>query len=161
MLTSMRVIELSDEATGLEAFVVIDHDHFSVSAGGTRMLPDVDVDEVARLARAMTWKFAACRVPYAGAKAGVRHAGDAADRSAVMAAYRRALEALGEAFQTGPDMGTSADDFLDAVDGPLPVWARTHEGLGMDDLATGHGVKAAAEAALAHLGRPLDAATVA
>jgi glutamate dehydrogenase/leucine dehydrogenase len=31
----------------------------------------------------------------------------------------------------------------------------------MDDLATGHGVKAAAEAALAHLGRPLAGASVA
>ena len=65
----MRVIELRDERHGLEAFVVIDHDQFPIAAGGTRMLPDVNVDEVARLARAMTWKFAVWRVPYAGAKA--------------------------------------------------------------------------------------------
>jgi glutamate dehydrogenase (NAD(P)+) len=76
----MRVIELRDDAHGLEAFVVIDHGHFPLSAGGTRMLADVDVGEVARLARAMTWKFAACRVPYAGAKAGVRF--DGGDRAA-------------------------------------------------------------------------------
>src|SRR3954447_12044737 len=104
MLTSMRVVELSDEATGLEAFVVIDHDHFPVSAGGTRMLPDVDVGEVARLARAMTWKFAASRVPYAGAKAGVRFEGG--DRAAAVAAYRRAVEPYRDVFLTGPDMGT-------------------------------------------------------
>ena len=54
----MRVIDLRDELYGLEAFVVIDHEHFPVSAGGTRMLRDVHVEEVARLARAMTWKFA-------------------------------------------------------------------------------------------------------
>jgi hypothetical protein len=71
----VRVIELRDPGAGLDAFVVIDHDLFPVSAGGTRMLPDVDVREVARFARAMTWKFAACRVRYAGAKAGVRFAG--------------------------------------------------------------------------------------
>ena len=65
----MRVIELTDDRHGLEAFVVVDHDQFPIAAGGTRMLPDVDVGEVARLARAMTWKFAAWRVPYAGAKA--------------------------------------------------------------------------------------------
>ena len=65
----MRVIELRDERHGLEAFVVVDHDQFPIAAGGTRMLPDVSVDEVARLARAMTWKFAVWRVPYAGAKA--------------------------------------------------------------------------------------------
>ena len=86
----MRVIELRDERHGLEAFVVVDHDQFPIAAGGTRMLPDVNVDEVARLARAMTWKFAVWRVPYAGAKAGVRFAGGARDE--VSAAYRRALE---------------------------------------------------------------------
>src|SRR5918994_4562643 len=83
----MRVIELRDERHGLEAFVVVDHDQFPVAAGGTRMLPDVDVGEVARLARAMTWKFAAWRVPYSGAKAGIRFAGGARDQ--VLAAYRR------------------------------------------------------------------------
>jgi glutamate dehydrogenase/leucine dehydrogenase len=50
------------------------------------MLPDV-VGEVACLARAMTWKFAACRVPYTGAKAGIRFAGG--DRAALLAAYVR------------------------------------------------------------------------
>jgi glutamate dehydrogenase (NAD(P)+) len=123
------------------------------------MLPDVDRDEVARLARAMTWKFAHCGVPYAGAKAGVRFAGG--DRAAVWAAYRRALEPHRDIFLTGPDMGTFPADFLDGGDRPLPLWAQSHEGLGMDDLATGHGVKAAAEAALVHLGRTLEGATVA
>jgi glutamate dehydrogenase (NAD(P)+) len=155
----VRVVELRDEREGLEAFVVIDHEHFPVSAGGTRMLPDVDVQEVARLARAMTWKFAACRVPYAGAKAGIRFAGG--DRGAVLAAYKRALEPYRDVFLTGPDMGTNPADFLDGAEDPLPLWARSHEGLGMDDLATGHGVKAAAEAALAHLGRGLQDAAVA
>jgi glutamate dehydrogenase (NAD(P)+) len=155
----VRVIELRDERSGLVAFVVIDHELFRVSAGGTRMLPDVDVPEVARLARAMTWKFAACRVPYAGAKAGLRFAGG--DRAALLEAYKRALEPYAAVFLTGPDMGTSAADFLPLDDGPLPLWAKTHEGLGMDDLATGHGVKAAAEAALAHLGCGLEGATVA
>lgn len=155
----MRVIELRDDRSGLEAFVVIDHELFPVSAGGTRMLPDVDLQEVARLARAMTWKFAACHVPYAGAKAGVRFAGG--DRAAVLAAYKRALEPHRDSFLTGPDMGTFPADFLDGGEDPLPLWARSHEGLGMDDLATGHGVKAAAEAALAHLGDTLEGAAVA
>jgi glutamate dehydrogenase (NAD(P)+) len=157
--TAVRVIELRDDRLALEAFVVIDHELFPISAGGTRMLPDVDVQEVTRLARAMTWKFAACRVPYAGAKAGIRFAGG--DRAAVLAAYKRALEPYRDIFVTGPDMGTSPVDFLDGGEEPFPLWARSHEGLGMDDLATGHGVKAAAEAALAHLGRTFDGAAVA
>jgi glutamate dehydrogenase (NAD(P)+) len=107
----------------------------------------------------MTWKFAACRVPYAGAKAGVRFSGG--DREAVLAAYRRALEPFRDLFLTGPDMGTEPADFVTPEFDELPLWARTHEGLGMDDLATGHGVKAAAEAALRHLGRELGGATIA
>jgi glutamate dehydrogenase (NAD(P)+) len=154
-----RVIELRDERSGLEAFVVIDHELFPVAAGGTRMLPDVDLDEVASLARAMTWKLAACGMRLAGAKAGIRFSGG--DRTAVLTAYRRALEPYADAFVTGPDMGTSPADFLDADQEPLPLWAQTHEGLGMDDLATGHGVKAAAEAALAHVGRTLEGSAVA
>ena len=83
----MRVVELVAERDDLHAFVVIDHDYFPVCAGGTRMLADVDVPEVARLARAMTWKFAACRIPYGGAKAGVRFRG--ADRMTVTEIEKR------------------------------------------------------------------------
>jgi glutamate dehydrogenase (NAD(P)+) len=157
--TPARVLELRNEEAGLDAIIVIDTELFPVSAGGTRMLPDVDRDEVARLARAMTWKFAACRVPYAGAKAGVRFAGG--DRDAVLAAYKRALEPFKETFLTGPDMGTEPADFVEDGATELPLWAKTHDGMGMDDLATGHGVKGAAEAALAHLGRSLSGASVA
>src|SRR5919202_1958984 len=117
----MRVIELRDERSGLVAFVVIDHELFGVAAGGTRMLPDVGVHEVARLARAMTWKFAACRVTYAGAKAGIRFAGS--DRAAVIGAYRRALAPHRDVFLTGPDMGTAPAGLLDEHAGPLPLWA--------------------------------------
>lgn len=159
MNTPVKVLELRDDDAGLDAIVVIDTDLFPVAAGGTRMLPDVDREEVARLARAMTWKFAACRVPYSGAKAGVRFAGG--DRAVILAAYKRALEPFSEAFLTGPDMGTEPADFVEDGAAELPLWAKTHEGIDMDDLATGHGVKAAAEAALEHLGRPLTGSAVA
>jgi glutamate dehydrogenase (NAD(P)+) len=153
------VLELRDESVGLDAVVVIDHELFPVSAGGTRMLADVDAAEVARLARAMTWKFAACRVRYAGAKAGVRFSGG--DREAVLAAYKRALEPYSETFLTGPDMGTRPADFVEDEHATnLPLWAQSHEGMDLDDLATGAGVAGAAEAALAHVGRTLTGATV-
>jgi glutamate dehydrogenase (NAD(P)+) len=155
----MRVIDLTDRRSGLEAFVVIDHELFPVAVGGTRMVPDIDVEEVARLARAMTWKFAACHVPYAGAKAGLRFA--SGERAKLLEVYKHALESCANVFVTGPDMGTSPADFLRGDEDPLPLWAKTHDGLGMDDLATGHGVKAAAEAALGHLGRSLEGAAVA
>jgi glutamate dehydrogenase (NAD(P)+) len=156
---SVRVIDLSDRRSGLEAFVVVDHELFPVAVGGTRMVSDIDVHEVARLARAMTWKFAACHVPYAGAKAGIRFSGG--ERAALLEVYKQALEPHRDVVLTSPDMGTAPADFLRGDEDPLPLWAKTHDGLGMGDLATGYGVKAAVEAALAHLGRSLEGARVA
>jgi glutamate dehydrogenase (NAD(P)+) len=156
-----RVIEVVDPAVGLDAVVVIDHELFGTSAGGTRMLPDVTTDEVAGLARAMTWKLAVCGVPYAGAKAGIRFAGG--DRAAVLGAFLDRVREWRDFFLTGPDMGTHPEDFLalEPEGGPPPVWARTHEGMGMDDLAVGYGIKGAATAALERLGRPFEGASIA
>jgi glutamate dehydrogenase (NAD(P)+) len=155
-----RVLELRDEEVGLDAVVVVDHDLFPKSAGGTRMIPDVTTDEVARLARAMTWKLAVARVPYAGAKAGVRFSGG--DREAVLGAFLDRVAEWRDTFLTGPDMGTHPDDFLRfAPDGETPLWARSHEGMDMDDLAVGAGILGAARAALDALGRPAEGAAVA
>jgi glutamate dehydrogenase (NAD(P)+) len=156
-----RVLELSDPAVGLDAVVVVDHDLFPRSAGGTRMVPDVTTDEVARLARAMTWKFAVAAIPYAGAKAGIRF--DVGDRATVLDAYLERVGEWHEFFLTGPDMGTHPEDFLRLApdDGPTPMWARAHEGMGMDDLAVGYGIKGAATVALERLGRSWEGAAVA
>jgi glutamate dehydrogenase (NAD(P)+) len=157
----VRILEIKEPAVGLDAVVVIDHELFAVSAGGTRMVRDVTTDEVARLARAMTWKFAVCGLSYAGAKAGIRF--DGGDRAAVLDAYFEHVGGWQDFFLTGPDMGTQPEDFL-RLEPPgrsTPMWARTHEGMGMDDLAVGHGIKGAAEVALERLGRPFEGASVA
>jgi glutamate dehydrogenase (NAD(P)+) len=156
-----RILRVEEPSVGLDAVVVVDHELFPLSAGGTRMVPDVDEREVARLARAMTWKFAVCGVPYAGAKAGIRFAGG--DRDAILGAY---LEAVGEwrdFFLTGPDMGTAPEDFIAyGTDGDeIPMWARNHDGMGMDDLSVGYGIRGAARVALERLGRSLEGAAVA
>ena len=156
-----RVLELSDPAVGLDAVVVIDHELFPSAAGGTRMVPDVTTDEVARLARAMTWKFAVAGLDHAGAKAGIRF--DGGDRAAVLDAYLDRVGELGESFLTGPDMGTNPDDFLRFAsdDEPAPMWARALDGMGMDDLAVGHGIKGAATAALERQGRSWEGMRIA
>lgn len=156
-----RVIEVVEPSVGLDAVVVIDHELFPTSAGGTRMVPDVTADEVARLARAMTWKLAVCGVPYAGAKAGIRFAGG--DREAVLGAFLDRIRDWQDFFLTGPDMGTHPDDFLvlESEGSPAPIWAREHDGMGMDDLAVGYGIRGAAAVALERVGKPLAGARVA
>src|SRR6266704_3336369 len=68
------------ELGSVPGFVVFDLPEAPVSAGGTRLAPDVSRAEVALLARAMTYKFAALGERVGGAKAGV--VGDPADHAA-------------------------------------------------------------------------------
>lgn len=102
------------ELGSVPGFVVLDLPDAAVCAGGTRLAPDVTIAEVALLARAMTYKFAALGDRVGGAKAGV--VGDPADRTAragLMARYCTEIRPLADAgrFLTGPDMGTFEEDF--------------------------------------------------
>jgi glutamate dehydrogenase (NAD(P)+) len=144
-----QVVELES----VPGFVVFDLPGTEVSAGGTRLAPDVSVAEVALLARAMTYKFAALGAQVGGAKAGVR--GDPAPspgRTALMARYCAEIGPLAAAgrFLTGPDMGTAEEDFAPLRErraAPAAMGAVVG-GVPFEDLLTGYGVAAAAEAAL-------------
>ncbi len=141
------------ELRSVPGFVVFDLPGAEQSAGGTRLAPDVSVAEVALLARAMTYKYAALGVAIGGAKAGVR--GDPADlagKAALMTRFCAEVGPLVEAgrFLTGPDMGTREEDFAPLrtfQDSPSAINAVVG-GLPFEDLLTGYGVAAAAEAAL-------------
>jgi glutamate dehydrogenase (NAD(P)+) len=144
-----EIIELGS----VPGFVVFDLPGVPVSAGGTRLAPDVSAAEVALLARAMTYKFAALGDRVGGAKAGVR--GDPADqagKAALMARFCAEVRPLADAgrFLTGPDMGTAEEDFAPLRERrPAPAAIRAAvDGVPFEDLLTGYGVAVAAEAAL-------------
>ncbi len=144
-----QVVELSS----VPGFIVFDLPGAAESAGGTRLAPDVSVAEVALLARAMTYKFAALSEQMGGAKVGVR--GDPGDRAAkaeLMARFCAEIAPLIDTRRllTGPDMGTAEEDFAplrelraspDAINAVV-------DGVPFEDLLTGFGVTVAAEAAL-------------
>jgi len=144
-----EVVELGS----VPGFVVFDLPGVPISAGGTRLAPDVSVAEVALLARAMTYKFAALGDRVGGAKAGVR--GDPADhagKTELMARFCAEVRPLADAgrFLTGPDMGTAEEDFAPLRErraAPTAVQAVVG-GVPFEDLLTGYGVAVAAEAAL-------------
>jgi glutamate dehydrogenase/leucine dehydrogenase len=134
-------------------FLVFDLPGARASAGGTRLAPDVTSTEVALLARAMTYKFAALGQRVGGAKAGV--VGDPADPAAkagLMARYCAEIRPLVDAgrFRTGPDMGTSEEDFAPLRDKRPPPSAirAVVDGVPFEDVLTGYGVVVAAETAL-------------
>ena len=127
----------------------IDPEVAGTTAGGTRVSDDVTVDEVARLARAMTYKFAVFEQRLGGAKAGIRprlldtHA-ETMERYCAeilpMVQERR--------FLTGADLGTVTSDFAPL----LPPGAGSRiidtevDGVAFEDVVTGRGVVAAAAA---------------
>jgi glutamate dehydrogenase (NAD(P)+) len=141
------------ELDSVPGFLAFDLPGAALSAGGTRLAPDVSAAEVALLARAMTYKYAALRWQVGGAKAGVR--GDPADRAGkavLMARFCAEVAPLVNAgrFVTGPDMGTSEEDFEPLRQGravPSAMGA-VLGGVPFEDVLTGYGVAAAAEAAL-------------
>jgi glutamate dehydrogenase (NAD(P)+) len=145
----VRVLRLET----VDAIVAFDLPDAPRSAGGTRLASDVTEREGRLLARAMTYKYAVLGIRVGGAKGLVR----ARPENAATAMTRycteiRPLIASGR-FATGADLGTSERDFA-----PLrpPGWD-AHvlnslvDGVPFEDVLTGYGVVAAAEAALGGL----------
>jgi glutamate dehydrogenase (NAD(P)+) len=147
------VVLLRDGRTGASAVVVVDNTACGPAIGGTRMASDVTVDEVARLARAMTFKSATARVPHGGAKAGIIADPSMPEREkeALVRWFAQAIRDV-HSFIPGPDMGTDErcmawihDEIGRSVG--LPA---TLGGIPLDELgATGFGLAVAADAVAA------------
>lgn len=60
-----KVLEVYNPRVNLRAILVIDNTALGPGKGGIRMTPTVDVKEVFRLARTMTWKNALADLPLA------------------------------------------------------------------------------------------------
>ena len=136
----------------VDGFIAFDLEDCAVNAGGTRLAPDVTEREAGRLARAMTYKFAALGLKMGGAKAVVR--GFASNRGDLMRRYCEEIRPLVEStrFLTGPDIGTSEEDFASLRrPGESALMRVPMEGVPFEDLLTGFGVIVAAEAALGSL----------
>jgi glutamate dehydrogenase/leucine dehydrogenase len=145
-----KILFLVDRSVGLRGIVVVDNVAAGPAIGGVRMADDVDVTEVARLARAMTFKSAAAGLPHGGAKAGIiadPHMCPA-HKEPLIRGFARAIAGLRE-YIPGPDMGTDetcmawvADEIGRAVGVPAVLG-----GIPLDTLgATGLGLAASAEA---------------
>ncbi|HLC47962.1 MAG TPA: Glu/Leu/Phe/Val dehydrogenase [Candidatus Norongarragalinales archaeon] len=113
------VVNVYDPRTGMEGVLVIDNTARGPGKGGIRLVPDVSVQEVYRLARAMTWKNALAEIPFGGAKAGIRADPRKIDKAAYMKAFGEKLRPLipGK-YIAGPDMNTAEAEmkvFAEAV----------------------------------------------
>jgi glutamate dehydrogenase (NAD(P)+) len=66
-----KILEVYHPKTGMRGFVVIDSTALGPAKGGVRMTPTVSIEEVSRLARAMTWKNSLANLPFGGGKGGI------------------------------------------------------------------------------------------
>ncbi|WP_240322665.1 Glu/Leu/Phe/Val family dehydrogenase [Austwickia chelonae] len=162
-----KIVYVSDRRTGMQGVLVIDNTARGMGKGGTRMSPTLTVDETARLARTMTWKWAAADLFYGGAKAGIRADPTQPNKEAVLRAFARALaDEVPAEYVFGLDMGLDERDAAVLVDelrdrGAATGLPRALGGTPYDQLGiTGHGVAEATAAAAEHLGFDLRGARV-
>lgn len=146
-----KIIHFSTPSVGLKGILVVDNVAAGPAIGGTRMAPDVSVEECFRLARAMTFKNAAAGLPHGGAKAVIfgdpRMPPD--DKERVIRAYACAIGQVTD-YIAGPDMGTDEnamawvrDEISRSVGLPREVG-----GIPLDEIgATGFGLAIAAQVA--------------
>jgi len=66
-----KIVQVYDPQSNMKGILVIDNTALGPGKGGIRMTPTVDVEEVFRLARTMTWKCALAELPFGGAKSGI------------------------------------------------------------------------------------------
>ena len=163
-----KVVTVSHRRTGMSGVLVIDNTARGVGKGGTRMSPTVTTCEVARLARNMTWKWAAVDLFFGGAKAGIRFDPRSSDKEAVLRSFARALaNEVPREYVLGLDMGLTEDDAAimqdelgdrgAAVGGPAHLGGVAYGQLGV----TGFGVAEAADAAATTIGLKTAGARVA
>jgi glutamate dehydrogenase (NAD(P)+) len=166
----------TDPVTARHGYLVIDRLIGGISGGGTRMREGCTLEEVERLAHAMTLKNGGLDLPVGGAKLGLDIDPHDPAAGAMLVRFYRALRPFLETWvATGEDMGTTQAQLIEAfqeagigsnfkavinrsLDGAAEL-ARANatfdvaaDGIPLFDLVGGYGVTEAAMAAMSHLG---------
>ena len=163
-----KIVCVSDARTGMRGVLVVDNTARGTGKGGIRMSPGVTVGEIAKLARVMTWKWAAADLFHGGAKAGIAADPAALDKERVVRAFaRRLADQVPASYVAGLDMGMTEHDAAiiqdelgdrgAAVGVPEELGGVPYDGPGV----AGHGVGASIASALELRGRSLDGVRVA
>ncbi|MGB9703296.1 MAG: Glu/Leu/Phe/Val family dehydrogenase [Candidatus Micrarchaeales archaeon] len=160
-----KIIQLYDKVFKVKSYVVIDNTALGPGKGGIRYVKDVTLEEIAKLARAMTYKNALAEIPYGGAKAGIA-AEVTPEKPFIIRNFARMLRGIIPTYYIpGPDMYTNEADMAIIADelGPETVTSKPLEfgGLPHELGSTGYGVATATEIACEHLGLNLSDTTIA
>lgn len=161
------VIQTYDPKTKMKGILVIDNTALGPGKGGIRMTPSVDVFEVFRLARTMTWKCALAELPFGGAKGGI-----IADpkkmtkeqKKVIIQAFSKAIKPVCPSmYVSAPDVNTGEEEmrwFVEANGSRKAATGKPEDlgGIPHELGSTGFGVAHATIIALEHIKlKPIDA----
>ena len=154
-----KIVIFRDPSVDMKAIFAIDNTAIGWPAGGIRMASDVSVDEIVRLARAMTYKFASYRLKVGGAKVGIVADPLSKNKDLIIASFANAIKSfiLEDRYYPGPDMGTYDSDIERIFNiigkpglAPKPLGLMKN-GYPVEELYTGYGVVYCLEAILTFL----------
>jgi len=161
-----KILSVYDPKTGMKGFTVIDNTALGPGKGGIRMVPDVTIEEVFSLARAMTWKNALADLPFGGAKSGLIWDGKS-EKETLIRAFARGIKCIvPEEYVAGPDMNTTEKEMAAFADELGTKKASTGKPKEMGGLphelgSTGFGVAESTEVAVKFIGLDIKNVSVA
>jgi leucine dehydrogenase len=147
-----QICYFSDEKTGLRAIVAIHSTFLGPAAGGTRFKAyDEDslaLDDALRLSRAMSYKSALAGMPVGGGKSVIIGDPTRIKTRALLHAFGRFIDRIGQTYATGEDVGITVAD-IDTVAEVTPFVGGTSAGAGDPSVHTAvglvHGLRAVLE----------------
>lgn len=105
-----------DRHSGLKTLICIHNTALGPGFGGVRMMPyeteEDALQDVMKLARAMTYKNAACGIDFGGGKAVIIGDPQTEKTENLLRAFGRILEGLGGRYIAGVDIGTDENDMV-------------------------------------------------
>lgn len=111
-----QVVYGYDRFSGLKAIIALHNTALGPGFGGTRMMAYDDeqkaLDDVLRLARAMTYKNAAAGINFGGGKAVIIGDPKTGKTEELLRAFGRLISSLNGRYITGVDIGTVEDDMV-------------------------------------------------
>lgn len=101
-------------SSNVVGYLIIDNLDMGIpSLGGIRMRADIDVVEIANLARGMTLKNAASNLEYGGGKGGIKanpNSMSVKEKRRIVSSYAKLIQEYVDVFNPGPDVGIDDED---------------------------------------------------
>ena len=145
-MTQAQLFEFRDPDADYHAFIAIHSTRRGPAIGGTRLRAyrstDEAIDDARRLAEAMSRKTALAGLDAGGGKSVIIAPAQLRSREALLRAHGRAIDSLGGAYITAPDVGISPPD-LDTIAMETRHVARHAATGGVDGSDTARGTAAA------------------